>query len=171
MSTWRKSEDSPVRLGTVAMGFGLAFANWVRCIPDEGEGEEGWRAELSKARCDPAKNPGGAPTGEARSTKTEDPAWSSLNHGWYHLAWMSKLGLWFLHQRRHVQQCPCSTAWAASAFKVCRHGGVFSCAQSARPIASFCREKGSNAKPSPNAACSTNGKPRNVINQVSQSLP
>ena len=28
-----------------------------------------------------------------------------------------------------------------------------------------------NAKPSPSAACSTNGKPHNVINQMSQSLP
>ena len=36
---------------------------------------------------------------------------------------------------------------------------------------SCCREKGSNARPSHNAACSTNGKPRNVINQTSQSLP
>ena len=36
---------------------------------------------------------------------------------------------------------------------------------------SCCREKGSNARPSHNAACSANGKPRNVINQTSQSLP
>jgi hypothetical protein len=36
---------------------------------------------------------------------------------------------------------------------------------------SCCREKGSNARPSPYAACSTNGEPRNVINQTSQSLP
>jgi putative transposase len=33
------------------------------------------------------------------------------------------------------------------------------------------REKGSNATPSPNAACSINGKRRNVINQMSQSHP
>jgi hypothetical protein len=32
-------------------------------------------------------------------------------------------------------------------------------------------EKGSNARPSPYAACSINGEPRNVINQTSQSLP
>jgi hypothetical protein len=31
-------------------------------------------------------------------------------------------------------------------------------------------EKGSNTRPSHNAACSTNGKLRNVINQTSQSL-
>ena len=36
---------------------------------------------------------------------------------------------------------------------------------------SCCKEKGSNARPSHNAACSTNGKPLNVINQTSQSLP
>jgi len=36
---------------------------------------------------------------------------------------------------------------------------------------SCCREKGSNTTPSPSAACSTTGKPRNVINQTSQSLP
>src|SRR5262252_3247571 len=42
-----------------------------------------------------------------------------------------------------------------------------------RPVSSrqcCCREKGSNAGPSPNAACSTNGKPHNVINQRSQNL-
>jgi hypothetical protein len=33
------------------------------------------------------------------------------------------------------------------------------------------REKGSNAKPSHNVACSINGKPRNVIKQTSQNLP
>jgi transposase InsO family protein len=32
------------------------------------------------------------------------------------------------------------------------------------------RHKGSNARPSPNVACSINGKPRNIINQRSQSL-
>ena len=32
------------------------------------------------------------------------------------------------------------------------------------------REKGSNARPSPYAACSTDGEPRNVINQTSQRL-
>jgi hypothetical protein len=35
---------------------------------------------------------------------------------------------------------------------------------------SCCREKGSNARLSLNAACSTNGKPRNVVSQTSQSL-
>ena len=36
----------------------------------------------------------------------------------------------------------------------------------------LCTEKGSNAGPSHNAACSTNARPRNVIkNQMSQSLP
>ena len=34
-----------------------------------------------------------------------------------------------------------------------------------------CREKGSNATPSPIAACSLNGKRRNVINQMNQSHP
>jgi len=33
------------------------------------------------------------------------------------------------------------------------------------------RRRTSNARPSPHAACSTNGEPRNVINQTSQSLP
>ena len=33
------------------------------------------------------------------------------------------------------------------------------------------QRKGSNARPSHNAACSTNSKPRNIINQTSQSLP
>jgi hypothetical protein len=36
---------------------------------------------------------------------------------------------------------------------------------------SCCREKGSNARPSPCVACSINGKPRNIINETSQSLP
>jgi hypothetical protein len=34
----------------------------------------------------------------------------------------------------------------------------------------FIRKKGSNARPSPDVACSINGKPRNIINQRSQSL-
>ena len=36
---------------------------------------------------------------------------------------------------------------------------------------SCCREKGSNARPSPCVACSINSKPRNIINETSQSLP
>src|SRR5262249_25659091 len=36
---------------------------------------------------------------------------------------------------------------------------------------SCCKEKGLNARPSLHAACSTNGKPRNIINKTSQSLP
>lgn len=36
---------------------------------------------------------------------------------------------------------------------------------------SCCREKGSSERPSHNAACSTDSKPPNVINQTSQSLP
>ena len=43
-----------------------------------------------------------------------------------------------------------------------------------RRLRGSCREKGSNARPSSDAACSTNGKPRNVINQrvvVSRTRP
>ena len=36
---------------------------------------------------------------------------------------------------------------------------------------SCCREKGSNERPSPCVACSISNKPRNIINQTSQSLP
>jgi hypothetical protein len=39
-----------------------------------------------------------------------------------------------------------------------------------RPMSTLGAEKGSNVKPSPNAACSINGKPHNIVNRSQEPL-
>ena len=66
---WPWDLDSPLQTGSGA-------------YRTRARGRGGGVPSLSKARCDPTKNPGGAQTGEARSTK-RGSALESLNHGWY----------------------------------------------------------------------------------------